>query len=81
MAGAVPLRLPWRKFVKTVAEEPVYAAVCSNVSGSRPKELYQDLQEELEAEAATDCAAVKAAVKAAGRGLHSSTSQLNLSRF
>jgi len=45
-AGRLGPRTCWRDFAPTLAEQPAYLAVCANASGSRPRELFQDLLDE-----------------------------------
>ena len=61
----LPLRMPWRHFVKSIEDAPEFLEVSKNVSGSRPRELYDDVREEMESDAAADCAAVETAATAA----------------
>ncbi|KAL4857085.1 Pre-mRNA-processing protein 40A [Chlorella vulgaris] len=61
--GIINAHTRWKEYVPIVAEEESYKAVERNTSGSRPRELFQDVLEEMEAEYGKQRDAVKAAVK------------------
>mmetsp|Transcript_6049 Transcript_6049/g.25001 ORF Transcript_6049/g.25001 Transcript_6049/m.25001 type:complete len:402 (-) Transcript_6049:13-1218(-) len=65
--GTLGLRMPWRTFAANVLEDDVaFLEMSRNLSGSRPRELYDDEQEEMEAFAAEDRALVEAAAAKVG---------------
>lgn len=41
--GRINVKSRWKEYGPTVEEDPVYVAVKKNTSGSRPKELFEDL--------------------------------------
>ena len=66
--GELKLRMPWRTFKASVIghDDQTLADASRNLSGSRPRELYDDEQEEMEAFAAEDRAAVEEAAEKVG---------------
>lgn len=64
--GIINAATRWREYLPVVKEEASYEAVERNTSGSRPKELFQDILEEMEAEFAKQRDLVRAAVKERG---------------
>ncbi|KAL4420342.1 hypothetical protein ABPG77_006149 [Micractinium sp. CCAP 211/92] len=64
--GIINAATRWREYLPIVKEEASYEAVERNTSGSRPKELFQDVLEEMEAEYAKERDTIKAAVKERG---------------
>ena len=52
-----------QEFVDKIKKEPAYLAVEKNVSGSRPKELFDDCIEEIEGEFTKDRTVLKDAIK------------------
>ncbi|KAL4419958.1 hypothetical protein ABPG75_007056 [Micractinium tetrahymenae] len=64
--GIINAATRWREYLPIVKEEASYEAVERNTSGSRPKELFQDVLEEMEAEYGKQRDALKAAVKERG---------------
>ncbi|KFM23843.1 Pre-mRNA-processing factor 40-like protein A [Auxenochlorella protothecoides] len=65
--GAVHARSRWREALALVEAEPAYLAVERNTTGSRPRELFEDLLEDMEKAYLEDRAEIKAVV--AERGL------------
>lgn len=49
-AGEITTKTRWRSFAKQIQEQPEYEAINANESGSRPRELFEDVQDELENE-------------------------------
>lgn len=41
--GRITVRSRWKEYLPSVEDDPAYAAVKKNSSGSRPKELFEDL--------------------------------------
>jgi len=61
--GRIAPRMRWKEYVALVKEEEVYKAVEGNLSGSRPRELFEDVLEELEEEYEASRGIMKDAVK------------------
>ena len=64
--GELRLRMPWRTFAASIEDDAAFLELSRNLSGSRPRELYDDEQEEMEVLAAEDRAAVEAAAAKIG---------------
>ncbi|PSC74832.1 pre-mRNA-processing 40A [Micractinium conductrix] len=64
--GIINAATRWREYLPIIKEEEAYVAVEKNASGSRPKELFQDVLEEMEAEYGQQREKLKAAVKERG---------------
>jgi len=60
--GRLTARTTWKDFVARVAHEPAYIAVNGNISGSRPRELFEDVLDEQCDTLSADAAAVTAAL-------------------
>ncbi len=61
--GRIGPRTRWKEYEPTILDEPAYAAVKGNTSGSRPRELFEDLVGDLEE------AYEKAKARAGARGV------------
>eukprot|EP00250_Pteridium_aquilinum_P017304 c23561_g1_i3 orf=1143-4538(-) len=47
-SGLLHAHVPWRDYIVMVKDHPAYIAVCSNSSGTTPKELFEDEAEDME---------------------------------
>ncbi|KAF2950542.1 pre-mRNA-processing protein 40A isoform X2 [Oryza sativa Japonica Group] len=61
--GMLTAKTRWRDYCAQVKDSSVYLAVASNISGSMPKDLFEDVMEELEKQYQDDKARIKEAVK------------------
>lgn len=61
--GLLTIRMRWKEYASAVKEEEAYLAVVSNLSGSRPRELFEDVMEEVEEEYEGSRGVMKEAVK------------------
>ena len=64
--GLLTARTHWRDFAESVRDEDAYRAVCTNLSGSRPKELFADVVEDMADALSEEKGAVRTALRAAG---------------
>ncbi|XP_024527383.1 pre-mRNA-processing protein 40A isoform X2 [Selaginella moellendorffii] len=62
-AGILVARCPWRDYLAKIKEHPAYQAICTNLSGSTPKELFMDVLEELDKLYLEDKAKIKDIMK------------------
>ncbi|EFJ38578.1 hypothetical protein SELMODRAFT_402621 [Selaginella moellendorffii] len=62
-AGILVARCPWRDYLAKIKEHPAYQAICTNLSGSTPKELFMDVLEELDKLYLEDKAKIKEIMK------------------
>lgn len=63
-SGVLTTRVAWRDYVLKVKEHPAYLAVCSNTSGTTPKELFEDVAEDMEKQYQADKSRIKETIKA-----------------
>ncbi|XVF64223.1 hypothetical protein PTKIN_Ptkin09bG0151300 [Pterospermum kingtungense] len=61
--GILTAKTYWRDYCLKVKDLPQYLAVASNISGSTPKDLFEDVTEELEKQYHEDKARIKDAMK------------------
>lgn len=71
-AGVLTAKTFWRDYCLKVKELPQYQAVASNISGSTPKDLFEDVLEELENKYHEEKAQIKDVMKAAKTTITSS---------
>ncbi|XP_051150280.1 pre-mRNA-processing protein 40A [Andrographis paniculata] len=62
-AGTVTAKTHWRDYCQKVKDSEAYQAVASNLSGSTPKDLFEDVVEELEQKYDEDKAYIKDVIK------------------
>lgn len=62
-AGILTAKTHWRDYCLKVKESPQYQAIASNISGSTPKELFEDVYEELEKQYHDDKTRIKDVMK------------------
>eukprot|EP00238_Polyblepharides_amylifera_P010460 CAMPEP_0196575320 /NCGR_PEP_ID=MMETSP1081-20130531/4825_1 /TAXON_ID=36882 /ORGANISM="Pyramimonas amylifera, Strain CCMP720" /LENGTH=1005 /DNA_ID=CAMNT_0041893583 /DNA_START=53 /DNA_END=3071 /DNA_ORIENTATION=- len=62
-AGKITVRTSWKEYVMLCKHEDAYQALCSNLSGSKPRELFDDCLETLEKQHEKDKSMVKDALK------------------
>lgn len=62
-AGTLTAKTYWRDYCLMVRNSAAYQAVASNISGSKPMDLFEDVSEELEKQYHEDKARVKDALK------------------
>lgn len=48
--GRITVKMRWKEYCSTIEDEEAYALVKKNTTGSRPRELFEDLIEDMEAE-------------------------------
>lgn len=48
VSGLLHAHVPWRDYIVMVKDHPAYIGVCSNSSGTTPKELFEDIAEDME---------------------------------
>ncbi|CAA0809070.1 Pre-mRNA-processing protein 40A [Striga hermonthica] len=61
--GTLTAKTHWRDYCQKVKDTDAYEAVASNISGSTPKDLFEDVAEELEKKYDEDKAHIKDALK------------------
>ncbi|GER31113.1 pre-mRNA-processing protein 40A [Striga asiatica] len=61
--GTLTAKTHWRDYCQKVKDNDAYEAVASNISGSTPKDLFEDVAEELEKKYDEDKAHIKDALK------------------
>ncbi|KAL6578467.1 hypothetical protein OROMI_010795 [Orobanche minor] len=61
--GTLTAKTHWRDYCDKVKDSEAYEAVASNISGSTPKDLFEDIVEELEKKYDEDKARIKDALK------------------
>ncbi|KAH7280786.1 hypothetical protein KP509_36G014500 [Ceratopteris richardii] len=62
-SGFLHAHVPWRDYILMVKDHPAYIAVCSNTSGTTPKELFEDVVEAMEKQYLDNKAKVKDIIK------------------
>ncbi|XP_021714834.1 pre-mRNA-processing protein 40A-like isoform X1 [Chenopodium quinoa] len=62
-AGVLTAKSIWRDYCAKVKESPAYLAVARNISGSTPKDLFEDVVDELENQYHDDKSRIKDAMK------------------
>lgn len=77
-SGLLTARVPWRDYIVMVKDHPAYIAVCSNSSGTTPKELFEDVTEDMEKQYQENKTRIKDFIKA---GKINVTSEWTLDKF
>ncbi len=52
--GILTVKSRWQEYAAQIKKEEAYVAVCKNVTGSRPREMFDDVLEEMEAQYTKD---------------------------
>ncbi|CAL4949397.1 unnamed protein product [Urochloa decumbens] len=76
--GTLTARTRWRDYCAQIKESQAYSAVASNMYGSTPKDLFDDVIEELDKQYQDDMAQIKEAVKS---GMIPMTTSWTLNEF